>query len=464
MERYAHYSDSTRLILPALDSLIIFGAFQLASSLAAHTWLFANYAPFYVVFVLLWWLLSQQYANIFRLDRLISYGERLFYLLRTFLLHGLLLLGAALLLGVHWMPLFHLTVVYDLAIVGVVLGRFALAFFHRIYQRYFSAPHSRFIIIGASASGQELYHFLQAHDMVGNQFKGFFADEPVPTALRHLVKGTVAEVKDFCQRTPIDEIYFALPLTRQDLIDDLSSFATDNFLSLRIVPDFHGTVGQEVDVHHYDHLPVLLMRREPLTMWTNRGLKRSFDVGFSLLVVGLLLPLLLPPLALAIKLDSPGPVFFKQLRPGRRNRLFPCYKLRTMCVNHGHTELQATKADPRVTRIGKYLRQYNLDELPQFFNVLLGHMSVVGPRPNMISQLEEYSKHIRTYQRRHAVTPGITGYAQVNGYRGETSAPNAMAKRVEYDLKYLESWTFGLDMQIICQTLRNMVRGEKNAY
>ena len=464
MERYAHYSDSNRILLPLLDAALIFGAFRVADFLVSHTWTFAGHAPFFVVFALLWWILSQHYANIFRLDRRISYGEKLVYLLRTFLLHGALLLGAALLLGVRWLPLRHLLLVYGLAIGGVVLGRFVLAFCYRLYQRYFAEPHSRYIIVGASASGQQLYYFLRAHDPDGSQFKGFFADGNVPAALRPLVQGTVAEVQDYCRRTPVDEIYFALPFTQQALIRDLTSFAAENFLSLRIVPDYHGTLGPDAGMYLCDHLPVLTVRRAPLALWANLVLKRAFDIGFSVLVIGLLFPVLLPVLALAIKADSPGPVFFRQLRPGKRNRLFPCYKLRTMRAGPAPAELQATQNDPRVTRLGRYLRRYNLDELPQFFNVLLGHMSVVGPRPNMISQLEEYSKHIRAYPLRHAVMPGITGYAQVNGFRGETRAPNAMEMRVEYDLKYLENWTFGLDMQIIALTLRNMVRGEKNAY
>ncbi len=464
MERYAHYADTNRIILPLLDVIIIFEAFRIAGFLVSHTWAFAGYAPFFVVFALLWWILSQQYANIFRLDRWISYGEKLVYLLRTFLLHGSLLVGAALLLRVRWLPLQHLVLVYSLALMGVVLGRFLLAFCYRLYQRYFAEPHSRCIIVGASASGQKLYYFLRAHDPDGSQFKGFFADENVPPALRHLVQGTVAEVKDYCRRTPVDEIYFALPFTQEALIQDLTGFAAENFLSLRIVPDYPATLGPDVDMYLCDHLPVLTVRRAPLALWANLVLKRAFDIGFSVLVIGLLFPLVLPVLALAIKADSPGPVFFRQMRPGKRNRLFPCYKLRTMRAGPAQAERQATPADPRVTRLGRYLRKYNLDELPQFFNVLLGHMSVVGPRPNMISQLEEYSKHIRSYPMRHAVMPGITGYAQVNGFRGETRAPNAMEMRVEYDLKYLENWTFGLDMQIIGLTLRNMLRGEKNAY
>jgi putative colanic acid biosynthesis UDP-glucose lipid carrier transferase len=466
MERYVHYTDSSRFILPALDVLIIFGAFRVAEFIESRTWAFTAYAPFFfAIFALLWWIISRQYANIYRLDRLISYAEKLANLMRAFLLHAALIVGAAILLHVSWPPASYLVAVYGMAIAGVLLCRVLLAFFYRAYQRYFAQPHSRFVIVGSSESGQELYHFLTAHDLVGNQFKGFLADEPVPSAVRPLVRGSVASVKEYCKSTEVDEIYYALPLDRHELIEDLSTFAADNFLSFRIVPDYCGTVRKkDVGVMLYDHMPILTVRREPLGIWTNQMLKRMFDIVFSGLVILLLFPIILPLLALIIKLDSPGPVFFKQLRPGKRNQLFPCFKLRTMRTDHNQSELQATKADPRVTRIGYYLRKYNLDELPQFFNVFLGHMSVVGPRPNMISQLEEYSKRIRTYQMRHAVTPGITGYAQVNGWRGETRAPNSMEKRVEYDLKYLENWSFSLDLQIIGQTVRNMVRGEENAY
>jgi putative colanic acid biosynthesis UDP-glucose lipid carrier transferase len=437
MERYVHYSNASRFILPAVDVLIIFGAFRLADYSVSGTWAFTGYAPFFfAVFALLWWTLSRQYANIYRLDRLITYAEKLAHLLRTFFLHAALILGAAMLLRVDWIPARYLTSVYGFAVLGVVLGRFMLAFFYRAYQQHFAPPHSRFVIVGTSESGMELYRFLTAHDPVGNQFKGFFADEPVPAGLRALVRGKVSQLKDYCRNTQIDEIYFALPLDRHELIEDLSSFATDHFLSFRIVPDYSGTMRKDVSVYFYDQMPILTVRREPLGIWANQVMKRIFDVVFSLLVICVLFPIIMPLLVLLIKLDSPGPVFFKQMRPGKRNQLFPCYKLRTMRSDHGQAELQATKADPRVTRIGYYLRKYNFDELPQFFNVLLGHMSVVGPRPNMISQLEEYSKRTRTYQMRHAVTPGITGYAQVNGCRGETRAPNAMEKRVEYDLKY----------------------------
>lgn len=467
MESYERYTDTSQVILPALDTVLIFWAFHLADH--SHVGLVppVEYSPFlFVIFALLWGILSRQFANIYRLDRLMSYSEKLGRLLYTFGLHaGLMLLGA-LVLNVPLQPFSYLLVVYVLAVDGIVLGRFALAFGYRAYRQYVAKPHSRFVIVGAGASGQQLYHLLTSRLTSGDSFKGFFVaeGEVVPAALRPLVRGTVADLKDYCRSTPLDELYFALPFNQYALIEDLAGFAADNFLSFRIVPDYAGTVGRAVDVLFHDRLPILTVRHEPLGIYANQVLKRGFDIVFSLLVIGVVFPVVVLPLAVLIKLDSPGPVFFKQLRPGWRNQLFPCYKLRTMRRDHGKAELQATRADPRVTRVGRYLRKYNLDELPQFFNVLLGHMSVVGPRPNMVSQLEEYSKQIHAYPQRHTVMPGITGYAQVNGCRGETRAPHAMERRVEYDLKYMERWSFGLDLQIIGQTVLNMVRGEKDAF
>ena len=465
MERYRYYTDASRVILLLVDVLFIFGAFRLAGHLFLGHWSFQGYYPFFfIIFGLLWWILSGQYANIYRVDRLITYPEKLLYLVRTFLLHAAIVLLVVVVGSMHWPPAGYLLAVYAFSIVGVVTGRFLITFLNRFYYKHFSRSSSRFVIIGAGDSGQELYRFLASQEPAGNDFMGFFSDEPLPTDLQPLVRGPLADLQAYCLREQVNDIYFALPLDRRQLIEDLSRFADDNFLSFRIVPDFRGTMRKEVNVYFYDHLPILTIRHEPLGMRTNQIMKRLFDIVFSSLVICTVFPFIMPVLALLIKLDSPGPVFFKQMRPGKRNQLFPCYKLRTMQASHGGSELQATKHDVRITRIGQYLRKYNLDELPQFFNVLLGHMSVVGPRPNMISQLEEYGKHIRTYHLRHAVTPGITGYAQVNGYRGETREAGTMEKRVEYDLKYVENWSFGLDLKIIGKTIWNMVRGEKNAY
>ena len=462
------YTDVSQYLFAAIDTGIILSAFHVAAYIVGGSARLVGEQPlFLVIFVLLWVILSRQYANLYRQEPLLTYGEKLVLLLSAFALHAVLLQLGNWLLGVQPTTISFAEVAYSFAVVGVVIGRLALAFGYRAYQRHLVRARNNFVIVGTGAGGQQLYRLLTSREKEHSEFRGFFTEteeeEGVPAELRSLVRGSVATIQAYCQTNRVDELYFALPFNRQHLLEELASFAAENFISFRIVPDYASAVGRDVNVCLYDGLPILTVRSEPLGIRANRVLKRAFDIVFSSVVLVGLLPLL-PLVALVIKLDSPGPVFFKQMRPGLRNQLFPCYKLRTMRNDHQQNELQATKGDSRVTSVGRFLRRKNLDELPQFFNVLLGHMSVVGPRPNMVSQLEEYSKHIRTYSLRHAVTPGITGYAQVNGYRGETRAVQAMEKRVAYDLEYLEKWSFGLDLQIIGQTVRNMVRGEENAY
>jgi putative colanic acid biosynthesis UDP-glucose lipid carrier transferase len=211
-------------------------------------------------------------------------------------------------------------------------------------------------------------------------------------------------------------------------------------------------------------MPLVSLRSEPLQRPINRALKRSFDVVFSMLVLLSLMPILLPILLILIRLGSKGPIFFKQLRTGEDGRSFLCYKFRTMRVNDEADALQATKDDPRLTKIGGFLRRSNLDELPQFWNVLKGEMSVVGPRPHMLKHTEEYSQRVSKFLVRHLAKPGITGWAQVNGLRGETKELIQMEQRVEADIWYVENWSLTLDIRIVIKTIWNMLRGEEKAY
>ncbi|MGJ1416658.1 exopolysaccharide biosynthesis polyprenyl glycosylphosphotransferase [Sphingobacterium multivorum] len=211
-------------------------------------------------------------------------------------------------------------------------------------------------------------------------------------------------------------------------------------------------------------LPIIKSHGEPGYTIENRLKRRVFDLLVSGFVMLFILSWLVPIIGIIIKIQSPGPIFFKQLRSGRNNKPFYCYKFRSMVVNKDSDAKQATKNDKRITAIGKFLRKTNLDEFPQFINVFLGNMSVVGPRPHMLSHTEHYSKLIQHYMVRHFVKPGITGWAQVNGYRGETIDPNLMAKRVQHDIEYMRNWTVMLDVKIVFLTVFNMLRGEKNAY
>jgi putative colanic acid biosysnthesis UDP-glucose lipid carrier transferase len=230
------------------------------------------------------------------------------------------------------------------------------------------------------------------------------------------------------------------------------------------VPDLSGPFTKNLQVQLYGYTPVLIPRQEPLDNAANEVVKRAFDILFSSLVVIFLLSWLVPLMAIIIKLDSKGPVFFKQLRSGRNNKPFYCYKFRSMAPNKDSDLMQASKGDMRITRVGRFIRRTSIDELPQFFNVLLGDMSVVGPRPHMIKHTEDYSLLINNYMVRHFLTPGITGWAQVNGHRGETKETASMINRVQADIWYLEHWSLLLDLKIVYMTLWKMVSKDENAY
>ncbi|MGB0424120.1 MAG: exopolysaccharide biosynthesis polyprenyl glycosylphosphotransferase, partial [Flavobacteriales bacterium] len=214
----------------------------------------------------------------------------------------------------------------------------------------------------------------------------------------------------------------------------------------------------------FNSTPVFTYRKEPLEYSSNQIIKRIFDFTFSLLVCLLIFPWLFLIISIAIKFSSKGPIFFVQDRSGKDNKRFPCLKFRTMTVNNDSDSVQATKGDARITRVGAFLRKTSLDEMPQFINVLLGHMSVVGPRPHMLKHTEDYGKEINKFMVRHLVKPGITGYAQVSGYRGTTETPELMEARVKHDVFYLENWTFLFDLKLIFLTVYNMIKGEENAF
>jgi putative colanic acid biosynthesis UDP-glucose lipid carrier transferase len=219
-----------------------------------------------------------------------------------------------------------------------------------------------------------------------------------------------------------------------------------------------------VHIDFVQDMPVLSLRPEPLQNLDNRMKKRAFDIIFSALVIFLILAWVVPIIALLIKLTSRGPVFFKQLRSGRNNVPFLCFKFRSLHVNGDAHTKQVTRDDARYTFIGKFLRKTNLDELPQFFNVLQGHMSVVGPRPHMLKHTQEFSEATKHYVIRQYVKPGVTGWAQVNGYRGEIKSDEQLQKRIECDINYMEQWSMWLDIRIIILTIYKSFIGDNNAY
>ncbi|MEM8999178.1 MAG: exopolysaccharide biosynthesis polyprenyl glycosylphosphotransferase, partial [Bacteroidota bacterium] len=238
----------------------------------------------------------------------------------------------------------------------------------------------------------------------------------------------------------------------------------NNLKTLKFIPDNKNIYSKKLKFEYYDYIPVLSLRDIPLHNPINDFLKRSFDFVFSLIVILGILSWLTPLLAIIITLESKGPVFFRQRRNGIDNREFFCYKFRSMAPNKNADSQPASKNDMRITKVGKFIRSTSIDELPQFYNVLFGTMSVVGPRPHMVRHTNEYAASVDKYMVRHFVKPGITGLAQVRGYRGEIEKDTDIQNRIKFDIFYIENWSLFLDFKIIVQTILNAFKGEEKAY
>ncbi len=318
------------------------------------------------------------------------------------------------------------------------------------------------IVIGGGTVGVKLMDELRSDAGYGYRILGFFDNNPHARSVGGY-KGTLNDVADFVRDNPIDEMYCTIPDDEQQNVARLIRIAENNAVDFYYVPQFGHTVTRQFELYSIGNVPVMSVRPYPLSSGLNRFVKRAFDLVVSSIVL-LLSPIVLIPVAIGIKLSSPGPIFFTQKRTGYRGREFNCYKFRTMRVNAESDTAQATKDDPRKTRFGNILRHTSIDELPQFYNVWRGEMSIVGPRPHMVKHTKEYSELIDKYMLRHTIKPGITGWAQVRGYRGQTDQLWQMEKRVECDVWYAENWNFLLDLKIIFLTVVNVFRGDKNAY
>lgn len=361
----------------------------------------------------------------------------------------------------------YLPLIAYLELYGACLIAFPLWWMiaRQIVKNYRRKGHnfSRVIIVGTNATALRLYEELMSDAGFGYKFNGFFGKwRPVDFPGEY--KGNIEDLDSFVKSQAIDEIYFTLSGEDEETLSKVTKIADDNVAQFYYVPQISRYVNRVFELHNVGAVSMLTTRNNPLKNMINRGIKRGFDIIFSSLVLLFLFPLVFIPVAIIIKFTSPGPIFFKQLRTGYRGRDFMCWKFRTMHVNADSDKVQATKDDPRKTKFGDFLRRSSIDELPQFINVLKGDMSVVGPRPHMIKHTADYSKLIDKYMVRHLIKPGITGWAQVNGYRGLTEELWQMERRVEYDVWYIENWKFMLDLKIIVRTVLNAIQGEKNAF
>lgn len=340
---------------------------------------------------------------------------------------------------------------------GITIVKLGIFYLLKKYRLYLGGNVRKVVIIGLNQKTEQLRKFFITNPVYGYKLYKTFD-------LKGTDKVSIEECMDYILKEEIDEVYSSVAeIGNRDLIK-LMDFVDNNLKILKFLPDNKEIYTKKLDFTYYGVLPILSMRKIPMDEPFNKFLKRSFDIVLSLLIIVGLLSWLTPILGLLIKLESKGPVFFKQKRNGLDYQEFYCYKFRSMKPNAMAHLHQISKGDERVTRVGRVIRKTSIDELPQFINVLKGDMSVVGPRPHMVSHTHMYAERIDKFMVRHFIKPGITGLAQVSGYRGEVEDDNHIINRVKYDIFYLENWSLFLDVKIVFQTIYNALRGEDKAY
>ena len=347
--------------------------------------------------------------------------------------------------------------------VGLVINRFAYTGL-KLYVKKGNKYVKRILVIGYNNTAKKLVSYLE-QEGINTEIVGFTEDEDNVTELSHYpILSDIKSSIEVSKQYKVDEIFSSITPEQNSDLYSIIRQAEHECIRFRVVPDFSVFIKGPFYVSYLNDMPVLTVRSVALDDFNNIVKKRAFDIVMSSLVILFILSWLIPLLSLIIFIESPGPVFFSQLRTGKNKKTFLCYKFRSMKINKNADLKQATKDDDRITRIGRFLRRTSLDEFPQFINVLIGNMSIVGPRPHMIKHTDDYSKLVDQYMVRHFSKPGITGWAQVNGYRGEITETTEIKNRVYYDIWYLENWNLLLDIKIIFLTVFNVLKGEKNAY
>ncbi|MCP1995204.1 exopolysaccharide biosynthesis polyprenyl glycosylphosphotransferase [Flavobacterium sp. HSC-61S13] len=440
------YSKFIRPITLLIDITILnLFAYYLLPEFSGKIW--------FHLFISLSWLLSSwvtMYYDVFRFTRIVKIFEKIF---KQFVLQFVLYSAYNGFFSRFAEP-------KDLILYGVftmiTISVIKISIFYslKIFRSQYGGNYRRVVIIGKGKEVKQLQDFFNKKTEYGYHLVGTFKDEAVD----------IQDILDYVEQEKIDEIYISLYLVSTKSFGKIVDFADNNLKVLKYIPKDDELIGDNYNTEYYDLIPIIPRRKIPLDSQYNRLVKRTFDLVFSSIVIVFLLSWLIPLISILIKLESRGPVFFKQLRNGMNNSEFTCYKFRSMYRNEACDDQQASKGDARITRLGKFIRKTSIDELPQFFNVFLGDMSVVGPRPHMVMHTQMYAKKINKFMVRHLIKPGITGMAQTHGYRGEVENDRDIINRVKYDIFYIENWSVFLDLKIIYLTIYNVFKGEDKAY
>lgn len=342
--------------------------------------------------------------------------------------------------------------------ITLILGfKLFIYFFLRKFRILFGRNSKRVVLIGRHNSVKPLKCFFEENPDYGYKLIESFD-------LNHQNVDYLQIVFSFILDNGIDEIYCSMHDLTSKQVEECILFADNNLKTLKFIPSKKQLLSLNTVFEYYDYIPVISQRKISLDDSMHKVVKRIFDIVFSLAIIMLILSWLTPILAIIIRVDSKGSLFFVQKRNGLNNKEFNCFKFRSMGINELADVDQVSKNDIRITKVGKFIRKTSIDELPQFFNVLFGNMSVVGPRPHMVVHTNMYAERIDKFMVRHLIKPGITGMAQTKGFRGEIETDKDIINRVRYDIFYIEKWSLLLDLKIIFNTVYNALKGEQKAY
>jgi putative colanic acid biosynthesis UDP-glucose lipid carrier transferase len=411
----------------------------------------------FLLFISFGWVITSLVSSFYEVHRFSTIIRILKLLFRQILLFSLLIFAySGINLNLNLDP--KLIIKYILvSFFCIAIFKYLMFFLLKRYRSIFKGNIRKTIILGKTPQSESLEKFLIDTPAYGfiNKKIICFKDRP---------KLNIEAIFDYISNEEIDEIFCSISeLNNEDLLA-VVNYADNNLKVVKFIPDRSKVLSKKLQHDYYGIIPILTFRTIPLDDPFSALLKRVFDIVFSLAVIVLILSWLTPLIALVIKVESKGSVFFTQSRNGYNFKSFKCFKFRSMVVNPKADLEQVTRGDARITIFGQLLRKTSLDEMPQFFNVLKGDMSVVGPRPHMLSHTDMYAKKIDKFMVRHFVKPGITGLAQVSGFRGEVETDKDIIGRVQHDIFYIENWSFFLDLKIIFQTLYNTIKGEEKAY
>lgn len=444
--KIGRYSKYLRPITITFDLivLVIFGIWLLPDSFQA------TYFYLYLAFSWIVISITTKFYQVYRFTKLIQIAQKtikqyFLFALNIFALNGL----------------FSLTKEYNVVgyyllgtAIVIVLAKYLIFWLLKLFRKYYKGNLRRIVIVGHDDLTANFIKFVTGNDDYGYKLFGSFS----------LVDTSPEDVIAFCIENDIDEIYLSLEKTTTKQVSVFIDYVDNNLKLLKFLPSQKDLLSANLKVDYYGVIPVMASRTTPLNDPLNYFIKRVFDIVFSSLVIILIMSWLTPLIAILIRLESKGPIFFKQKRNGLDYEEFNCYKFRSMFVNEKADIDEAVKNDPRITKVGAFIRRTSIDEMPQFFNVFVGTMSVVGPRPHMLNFTEKYAVKVNKFKARHFIKPGITGMAQTHGYRGEIENDTDIINRIKYDIFYMESWSLLLDLKIIYLTIKNAIKGEKKAY